>query len=252
MLVIAGFALSGCGVAAGDKTLKDADDMEKKVQEQREIQLQMKQPYDEGVQLFNSGQRDKAQEYFEKSCNLGYAEACMQRGYNNVKNYEVELKYYKRACELKLANGCFFVYQRLYPKGKKAEAFSYLQEAYKLEPQKYAVVLGGAYKEGRGIKKDLTKAREIFEEACKDGVGTGCGALGEMYLDGDGVAKDIAKAEMYFDKACALDEKLGILTGIFFKKRNDIARAKKYFKIQCGNDEARWNWTCKTNWNSVK
>ena len=230
-------------------TKKDADDMEKKVQEQIKIQIQMQQYYNEGKRLVKNNQIDKAQEYFEKSCNLGYAEACMVRGYSNVKNYEVELKYYKRACELKLANGCFFVYQRLYPKGKKAEAFSYLQKAYEIEPQQYAVLLGGAYQDGRGVKKDLTKARELLEEACENGDGNGCWGLGEMYFNGEGVAKDTAKAEKYFDKACGFEKNLGISIGSFFKKRNDIARAKKYFKIACGNNETMWNWTCKANWN---
>jgi hypothetical protein len=51
--------------------------------------------------------------------------------------------------------------------------------------------LGVLYAQGRGVTKDVGRARELYEQGCDDGNATGCVNLGVLYEDGRGVAKDV-------------------------------------------------------------
>lgn len=65
-----------------------------------------------------------------------------------------------------------------------------------------AANLGMMHRAGRGMKKDSTRAAELFKEACALSHDVGCLNLGIAYYNGDGVAKDPAQALAAFKKAC--------------------------------------------------
>ena len=47
--------------------------------------------------------------------------------------------------------------------------------------------LGIMYTNGNGVKKDFSKAVELFKKVCDGGEVRGCGNLGAMYANGFGV-----------------------------------------------------------------
>ncbi|HJF82550.1 tetratricopeptide repeat protein [Helicobacter pullorum] len=60
-----------------------------------------------------------------------------------------------------------------------------------------------------GIKKDATKAMELYRRACDLGNTEGCTELGDNYARGHGVRQDYKKAMEFFGKACDLGEQKG-------------------------------------------
>ena len=58
------------------------------------------------------------------------------------------------------------------------------------------------YANGIGVKRDLTKAIDLFRKDCNAGGVQGCDSLATHYKIGLGVAQNHSKSKMYFDKAC--------------------------------------------------
>lgn len=221
------------------------------------------QMYDEAVELLKQGQNNKAKALFERSCELGFADSCMQRGFFDATGDSAK-PWYKRACdELHHAQGCFFVYINTMPtKDKKSskaqiqESFEYIKKASEFDSQNatYLNLLAGAYKEGQGVAENPQKAFEIFKAACDDlNDGMSCVNTGWAYYDGWGTKKDLSQADFYFDKGCI--EKSGkkdcswaVIVLTHHTKKKDYTRAKRYFYHQCGYSEESWNLGCKTQW----
>jgi TPR repeat protein len=55
-----------------------------------------------------------------------------------------------------------------------------------------------AYQQGKGVGKDLQKAKDLFEKASDGGHPQAPTDLGAMYFNGTGVAKDIATAVKWY------------------------------------------------------
>ena len=69
-------------------------------------------------------------------------------------------------------------------------------------------MVGGLYKEGKGVKQDYQKASEYYKKACDLDDGESCGMVGYLYKEGEGVKQDYQKASEYFKKACDLGDEL--------------------------------------------
>lgn len=100
----------------------------------------------------------------------------------------------------------------------------------------YAVhTLGQIYYEGRGVPKDLEKARSLFEVAARMGHTFSMNSLGRMYQRGETVPVDLALARRYWEESAARGDIYGIdnlgfvyLEGVDAPK--DPAKAMAYFK----------------------
>ena len=57
------------------------------------------------------------------------------------------------------------------------------------------------YKRGRGVEKDIEKAKEYLTKSSMQSCGDAQYELGQMYLDGEGVPQDRAEAESLFKDA---------------------------------------------------
>ncbi len=57
-------------------------------------------------------------------------------------------------------------------------------------------------RDGEGGDQDLSGAASNFAAACDGGVGDGCNAAGIQFWGGKGVAKDLLRANKYFTKGC--------------------------------------------------
>lgn len=64
--------------------------------------------------------------------------------------------------------------------------------------------LAARYAEGNGVRKNSTRARELFALAAKQGNPKGINGLGVLYNTGRGVKKDLRRAFVLFQKAADL------------------------------------------------
>ena len=67
------------------------------------------------------------------------------------------------------------------------------------------VELGDVYRNGRGgVPRDMIKATQFYNLACKGGFASGCQMLAIAYDLGNGVSQDQVKAATLYDRACEL------------------------------------------------
>lgn len=69
--------------------------------------------------------------------------------------------------------------------------------------------LGFMYSNGKGVRQDYHKARELYKKACDMKYGLACNNLGVLYNNGQGVRQSLSTAKHYFDKACDLGSQNG-------------------------------------------
>ena len=61
---------------------------------------------------------------------------------------------------------------------------------------------GVMYDLGESRTRDVIRARDLYEAACKGGVAAGCSNLGVIYETGDGVAMNRPRTAKLFKKGC--------------------------------------------------
>lgn len=61
---------------------------------------------------------------------------------------------------------------------------------------------GRAYDDGKGVARDIDRARKLFEQGCGKGDAWGCSRQGWYYLAGQGVPRDEARGAQLYGKAC--------------------------------------------------
>lgn len=60
-----------------------------------------------------------------------------------------------------------------------------------------------------GVKKDLKKAKQLYEKSCNGNAGNGCEALATLYKNGEaGLKKNFSQALKLYERACNLDDVL--------------------------------------------
>ncbi|CAJ99755.1 conserved hypothetical protein [Helicobacter acinonychis str. Sheeba] len=144
-----------------------------------------KELFDWGVESNKARNFTQAKKYFEKACNLNYAEGCFGLGILYIhkdfgeKNYKKALALMTKGCELNYAVGCSF--------------------------------LGTLYQNGNGVKKDLKKAFASYTKACGLKEGYGCLRLGEMQRSGEGVVKNLKQAMKTLKKGCELKNEMACM-----------------------------------------
>lgn len=123
---------------------------------------------------------NKAIQTYAKSCNEKFYEACHNLGWLfgfDMKDYISAVIFYNQACEAKYHRSCFS--------------------------------LANLYKDGKGLEKDVIKAKQVRETAinnltqeCSANNNQSCLELGSKYELGYGIKKDINKALKLYEKAC--------------------------------------------------
>ncbi|WP_334090510.1 tetratricopeptide repeat protein, partial [Helicobacter typhlonius] len=147
----------------------------------------------------------------DSQVDCGNAEDCMAKGFEffDEANYTQAAPYFTKGCDLD-SRGCF--------------------------------ILGVLYYEGKGVKQNYNKARELFEKVCElgDEGALGCMSLGQLYYEGKGVKQDYIKAIEYTTKSCNMGEigscyNLGLLYGKGEGANQDSLKAKEIFTQVCNH-----------------
>jgi len=128
--------------------------------------------YRKGVTAYNSGNYEKAAEWWRKSAEQGHATAqynlawSYEKGKGVLQDYNEAAKWYRKAAE----------------QGDAAAQFA----------------LGVSYRRGKGVPQDRKKAVEWWHKAAEQGHAKAQNDLGESYLKGKGVPKHKPTAYMWF------------------------------------------------------
>ena len=75
--------------------------------------------------------------------------------------------------------------------------------------------LGVLYRDGKGVKKDYSKAMNYFKKGCDLNHALACAYVSGLYQDGKGVKKDYSKAMKYMKKCCDLKDSTCCLVLLF-------------------------------------
>jgi len=112
-------------------------------------------------------------------------------------------------------------------------------------------LLGTLYKEGLGVKKNYTKATNLykkaanlFKKACDEGDSLRCNNLGDLYKKGLGVEQSYTKATFFYKKACDGNAPIGcynlghlylkeVFIGLMYIEKKNYTKAANLFKEAC-------------------
>lgn len=139
--------------------------------------------WDIGLQLFDSGEYDKAKSFIEIASGTNQSEPDFALGVI----YTRSEKHLNHPEALK-------IFRRLYKRGEKNSAYW----------------LGYLYSYGKDIKRNYKRAVKYLKEAGENGSYMGYRLLGEIYYNGDGESQGVGKsfrlAQDYLGKAIALGD----------------------------------------------
>ncbi|HKO50753.1 MAG TPA: tetratricopeptide repeat protein [Polyangiaceae bacterium] len=134
---------------------------------------------------------EKAARHYSRGCELGSAISCAGladlyragRGVSADANRALDL--YKRGCVQGSSYGCTGAAKLLeQDPATAAKAEEFARTAVKLNTAECddgdpynCSLLGDAYREGRGVQKDLNRAFQLYQSGCKNGMQAGCDGL---------------------------------------------------------------------------
>ena len=132
----------------------------------------MSKTYEQAVEWYNQGLKDKYMPVFKQLAEQGYTDAQWHYGY----------------ClgEDSITLG---------------ESIQWLQKAVDKNHPRALNTLGYWYRIGKGVSKDVEKALELFKRSAEAGWGKGACNLALAYENGEGCQQDFAEAEKWFVKA---------------------------------------------------
>jgi TPR repeat protein len=199
---------------------------------QREAELGMKLLEDPGPAQLS------APDHLKKACDLGHAGACNDLGWAWSKGFGMleqdsdrAAELYERSCELGEALGCLNR-GRVARSTNTALAARYMAKACAQEDEKACAELAGTVEEakaaceddaaecnnwgyiqehGYGVPASATAALGMYEHACRAKRAVACFNAGVFRRDGLAGASDAAKARAHFKAACTLGNDKGCL-----------------------------------------
>ncbi|MGX2984447.1 tetratricopeptide repeat protein [Helicobacter sp. 23-1048] len=134
--------------------------------------------------------------------------------YNQAGHYREAIPYLEKAIALGdngayelLLLGLTYIALNDYFNAKKyfeigCNKVSYLQS-------QFCYNLGVMYYNGKGVRQDYHKARELYKKACDMKDAEACNNLGVLYGKGQGVRQNLSIAKQYYGKACDLGQQVG-------------------------------------------
>lgn len=200
--------------------------------------------------------RMKAEEYFNKGCELGNGWICW-----NLSHWYLEppslavlprdparaMSLVRRGCNLGYGPSCSTLAGHMI-KGEHTQkdvpgALALLQRACDGGRWEDCESIGNIYRDGAAVTKNPLLAIAAYERACDQGGARACNSAGVLYAKGDGLPKDPAKARALYEKGCpekapgwdackslgeALEKGLG--------GAKDMARAAEIYERGCMNE----------------
>lgn len=135
---------------------------------------------DLGISLQSTNQHQKAIQFYQKACDLGYQYSCTNlanaylKGQGVSKDEKRAEQIYKNSCASGGAYSCYFLGEFYRVNQNFSSAASAYTNGCKLGDMPSCVNLGGLYELGAGVKQDKQKAINIYKNACQKSELAGC------------------------------------------------------------------------------
>ncbi len=152
-----------------------------------------------------------AAEYYTKSCEFDYKEAC-ERRFELARDQgetEVALDYANKACEGGRPYGCTAAGPMFLELGKREEAITAFEKGCNLGEASSCSAAGDLLYKPKGSTYDNGRALSDYISACQGYDGHGCLQAGIMFHDGIGTPVTLDKTLSNFKSACELGIKDG-------------------------------------------
>jgi len=149
----------------------------------------------------------RAAELYRKVCDAGVGEICNTLGeiYDEVPGFEVSpqeiASLYDRACTLNSAAGCLNFGLFLTAAGQPENGVLFYDRACVSGLAAGCHHLAAANELGEGVRQDLPRAIELYEQACSSEYVDSCLALATLYTEGTLLPPDAAKVAGYNARA---------------------------------------------------
>lgn len=163
---------------------------------------------------------------------LGY---CYYEGIGVNKDLSKSIEYYEKAANRGIAVAQYSLGKIFLSEKKDYElAFKWFTKADENEFIGAKTKLGEMYLEGKGIPKDIVKAKNLFELDAAENHTLALYHLGKMYHYGEGVQRDCTKALDYYKKIENENQEVLIAIGEIYEDgecmRKDTQKAIDYYK----------------------
>jgi TPR repeat protein len=148
----------------------------------------------------------RAASLYERVCEGGVAEVCNTLGeiYERVPGFESEAKrvpeLYDRACNAGSSTGCLNSGLQAVSIEEYVQAATLFDRACLNGAEAGCYQLGGLYRNGDGVEKDMTRAVALYEQACNADLVVACDTLSLLFAEGKEVDADAARAGRYLAK----------------------------------------------------
>jgi len=151
---------------------------------------------------------------FEKnkfSCDAGNGEKCHKLGYmykkgiGTKKSNNNAIEAYRKGCESShryTLDACYELGNLYFLRRDYSKAKQLFEHTCNSRMTKGCAGLGDIYLNGWGVKQDTLQAIELLQKGCKDNSAIACRTLGTLYITGQGVLENYNKAHDLFDKSC--------------------------------------------------
>jgi len=181
----------------------------------------------------------RAAPFFRRACGAGEALGCVWLGdlYGRTKDWQQAKAHYGLACDLGNDFGCRMLAGAHIELGEWSSAMTAAQRSCPAIQRSCAFV-GVMLCDGKGTKRDPTRAVQLLDQACSSNDAFACMKLGDAYNVGTCARKDPLRASEYYQHACDAKEygACGLLgfqyllgTGVPV----DPARAKNLLETAC-------------------
>ncbi len=186
---------------------------------------------------------------YQTACDAGDLRGCYgigtlyELGLGVDADAEIALGHYNDTCEVGFAPACTRL-GWMYLGGKAVEkdrrlGLSYVNRGCRAGDLEGCVTMAEMFEDGRwGTDMNLTRAFDLYKQACDGSSGAGCHHLGRLYDEGKGVPVNQREALTWFRKSCEsgygescgrLAEKFRIGEGVVKSSRESI----RYLQIGC-------------------
>ena len=151
------------------------------------VSISLAGPYEEGTRAFKLGHRENAVKLLTPLAKSGHVKAQLYMGMMHMSG-------------------------KLSPNANLAKQFYWFNKAAQQGNPIAMVMIGGAYSQGRGVKKNLIEAVSWYRKAANKCLGKAQFNMGNLYHKGDGVVKDNILAQMWW--------KISLMGGYEYSRNN--------------------------------
>ena len=204
-----------------------------------------------GLEYYNKGDYEKANEYYEMGCKLGDGGSCANLGINYLRgngtlaDANKAKDFFQKACDLKIGIACQNLAFMYWSEKKIDSAAVNFEKACNFDMAESCGYASELFKDEANFFKDLKKAIEFAKKGCDLKDGKSCFNLGAGYGEGNGIKKDFKEANKYYQKACDLNNdadgcaSLGYNYKYGYGITKDLTLANKYNKKACDAGSGR-------------